>query len=150
MFIILNGHLYLMGEIIMSTKYAQKTGKRKNYVLTKEDQEYRIKVGIILKQKMIALGKKNRDIANLLQCTEAHVISLKKGNSTMNILEALRLCDYFQMNPNELLSQEYIIDVSPGITENTDQKNIQKLRVKIESLTALQRQVLVSILSFTD
>ena len=135
----------IRGETIMTSKNGEKTKRRKSFFLSRKEEEYLEGVGNVLISKMAFTNTKN---ANLLQCTEAHVIALKQGNSTMNIVEALRVCGYFEMDINELLGKE--TGMLLKVTQNKDQINTQKLITKIKGLTILQRQVLVSMLSSSE
>lgn len=145
MIIRLKAQLIIRGETIMTGKDGEKKKRQKMLVLSQNEEKYIEGVGLILKKKMDDTNTKNAEIAKLLQCTEAHVIALKRANSTMNIVEALRVCGYFQMDPNELLGKE--TGMLSKVTQNKDQINTQKLITKIKDLTILQRQVLVSMIS---
>ena len=145
MIIRLKAQLIIRGETIMTSKNGEKMKRRKSFFLSRKEEEYLAGVGNVLVNKMAFTNTKNADIAKLLQCTEAHVIALKQGNSTMNIVEALRVCGYFEMDINELLGKETGLLLK--VTQNKDQINTQKLITKIKGLTILQRQVLVSMLS---
>lgn len=121
--------------------------KKRSKELSTDELRYLCRVGLRLENLMEQKDVTNTDLAKLLECTEAHIIALKKGKSTMTVVETLRICTHFQISSNELLDLQYIMENSKLIKDTEDKINTQKLQIRISNLTALQRQVLLSLLS---
>lgn len=132
----------------MENKNESNFSQRKRRAKQTEGENLYLKVvGARLVSKMEQKSLTNIEVAEILECTPAHVIALKKGTAVMNILELLRLCGYMWISPNEILDPDY--DANNKKKEVENEKITQKLQQTILEMTPVQRQALLLILGLS-